>query len=146
VPLTYGGNVHYKDKIVRKLNSMDYQFTVLTSFLNDRQVAMLRKASDYFINLQITDQLSGSMLEHLYAGSTVLTGSWLPYNILDGLGIRLLKVNDVPQAAKVIKDHLLNGKTDDSEMNGKLIYDFSYWGNCIKSWNDLYKDKIINPQ
>ncbi len=139
VPMTYGGDDRYKAKVSRMLHSTRYRFSVLSNFMNDREIAMLRKASDYFINLQITDQLSGSMLEHLYAGSNVLTGSWLPYGVLDELGVTLLKVDDVSGAAEKIAKHLMNGSGSKKSMNSEIIYEFSYWGNCIRSWNELYK-------
>jgi hypothetical protein len=136
-PLTYGDQV-YGDHLNSKLQGLGLPYKVFSSFMTNREVALLRKASDYFINLQITDALSGSMLEHLYANSIVVTGSWLPYGVLDKLGIKIHKINDVSQVGEIMIK-LIEDKTHNFDnTNGDKIFEFSYWGNCIKSWNELY--------
>lgn len=140
LPLTYGGNAEYIEKIIEKANNLKFKFRIFTEFLSNYDIAVLRMASDYFLNLQITDALSGSMLEHLYANNIVITGSWLPYNILSELGIDIVKINHVNQIGKVISELILSGAHyNNKSENRKILYDFSYWGNCIKEWNKLYE-------
>lgn len=140
LPLTYGGNAAYIDQIIEKVNSLQFKFKIYTGFLSNKDVAILRKASDYFINLQITDQLSGSMLEHIFANNVVITGSWLPYDVLSELGIELVKIDQVNQIGKVLEKLIQSGAHLKNESgNSKIIYNNSYWGNCISAWNKLYE-------
>lgn len=139
LPLTYGGNKDYFGQITDKLNSLSYNVKVFTGFLSNYDVAVIRKATDYFINLQITDQLSGSMLEHIYAGNVIITGSWLPYNILNELGVEIVKIDEVGQIGEKVYELIQSEEHFKNEpKNSKKIYQFSYWGNCIKEWNNLY--------
>lgn len=141
LPITYGGNTEYIEKIIEKLYSLNFKYRVFTDFLSNYQVAVLRMASDYFINLQITDQLSGSMLEHLYAGNIIITGSWLPYDILTVMGIDLVRIDKVNEVGPAI-EKLISEKYHQKEQtdNKNIIYNFSSWGNRIKDWNKLYED------
>jgi hypothetical protein len=93
VPMTYAAKEEYIDNIITILRTLDVSYKIITDILSDENISRLRIISDLFINIRTTDQLSGSMLEHLFSGSVVLTGDWLPYKKLDDLFVYYYKVN-----------------------------------------------------
>ena len=65
------------------LRDSGFEYVIFRDFMMEIKVSLLRAATDIFIHSQTTDALSCAMLEHLYAGSVVLNGSWLKYSSLD---------------------------------------------------------------
>ncbi len=93
-PLGYG-NPQAKTAIADALSAQPQLHAVLLEqFLSFENAAKLRLLTDVLINIQPTDQFSGSMQESLYAGAQVLTGTWLPYQMLYGLSQQLLLIQD----------------------------------------------------
>ena len=99
--------------------------------------------SDYFIQLQPTDVLSGSMLEYLCAGNIVITGAWLPYDILKADNVRFYEVNAISDISMKLLELLRNHETikHDVEGNYFLIKDKYQWSNMIKDWIKAYKNE-----
>jgi glycosyltransferase involved in cell wall biosynthesis len=93
-PMTYGDN-KYKEKIKNILKDTDLDYIVHEDFLYADENAYIKLASDIMINVLETDSFSGSMQEFLYAGNIVITGNWLPYDVLDGEGIVYFKIDAV---------------------------------------------------
>ena len=139
LPMTYGGHSKYIREVERELFGM--KNVVITRFLSPSESAMLRKATDIFINVQTTDVLSGSMLEHIYAGSVVITGDWLPYKALEDMGIDVYKVSKPDDVGGALWYMLSNfeswrGRNHASKEN---VYEFASWENNIKSWVRLWR-------
>jgi glycosyltransferase involved in cell wall biosynthesis len=140
LPLTYGGTPEYKNKIIEKLKKLPFEYVCFEEFLTDAKVAEVRKASDIMIQLQETDQFSGSMQEHLFAENVVITGSWLPYQTLKDQGVWFCEISDFSELpillSQIIEDFpRYKAKTvTNQESIGKL----SLWENSIRDWVDLY--------
>ncbi|HZL12381.1 MAG TPA: glycosyltransferase [Prolixibacteraceae bacterium] len=140
-PITYGGNEKYKNQILEKLNHLPYECKVYDTFLEDKTITYIRKASDIMIQLQETDQFSGSMQEHLFARNIVITGSWLPYETMKEKGVWFIEINKIAELVEVLPK-IINHyteyelKTVDSP---NAITKLSSWEKNIKSWIDLYK-------
>ena len=95
VPLTYPTDDEpYRNSIKTVLSNQPLNSMVYENFLTDKDIAKLRVNTDILIQLQKTDVLSGAMLEHIAAGSIVITGDWLPYDDLDQTGVKLIKLTD----------------------------------------------------
>lgn len=141
-PITYGGTIQYKEELLNKINELSFEYYVFDSFLSDEQIALLRKASDIMIQLQETDQFSGSMQEHLYTRNVVVTGSWLPYDTMKEQGVWFIEIDTLNELSKVILDVLENFEDykDLTVENPKFIEKLSSWGDNIQFWFDLYKN------
>lgn len=84
LPLTcQNDDAQYLDEIRSALKDSEIEGKLLTRFMDDEQIADLCLASDIFLNAQITDAISGSMLEHIYAETIVINGNWLEYAFLE---------------------------------------------------------------
>jgi len=112
----------------------------------DREIALIRKASDVFINVQVTDQFSGSMQEHLFAENVVITGDWLPYKTLDERGVFMRKVSSVDDVGRELLHvaHNLDSLRKNCLINPDIIWELSSWEKNIQSWVGLYEGFFDN--
>ena len=139
-PFTYGCVRKYFLKVKGLLDKSNLNYRILTDYLGDYKIAQLRKASDIFIYLPISDQLSGSMQECLYAGNIVLTGDWLPYRILEKQGIFMLKISSVDEVGEkliYLLNHLKKLKKS-CKGNSQIIWNLSSWDKNIDGWIQMY--------
>jgi glycosyltransferase involved in cell wall biosynthesis len=139
-PFTYGCVRKYLLKVKDVLEKSNLNYRILTDYLGDYKIAQLRKASDIFIYLPISDQLSGSMQECLYAGNIVLTGDWLPYRILEEQGIFMLKISSVDEVGEkliYLLNHLKKLKKS-CKGNSQIIWNLSSWDKNIDNWIQMY--------
>ncbi|MBN2729959.1 MAG: hypothetical protein JXR53_12110 [Bacteroidales bacterium] len=138
-PLTYD-DANYRKEVIVKLNQLAKSTVFFTSTLSNENVSALRCATDIFIHLRKTDQFSGSFQEHLYAGSVVITGSWLPYNSLlkDGAFFNVLKdMDELPDVLKMCLENMQEEKNR-AKSNRKILHDISAWPKVINSHLSLY--------
>lgn len=148
-PMTYG-DLSYRDKIEKKLRGSEFDYILLKDFMPYEDVAKLRLASDIMINVQISDQFSGSMQECLFAGSVVITGSWLPYDTFWENGIFALQIQKISELNGMLKYALnnLDNLKEKSKKNKDIIWELSSWKKNAPKWLDMYKDlmkKSKNP-
>lgn len=138
-PWTYGTiDEKYQDAIKNTIGNR-YDYVFLDAKLTDDEIACLRKISDMLIQVQTTDSFSSTMLETLYAGNEVITGSWLPYNEIYDRGIIMRSVRSVEEVGNEIKNFLEKPLEESvKNQNKKLIYQMSSWENNIMSWVNLY--------
>lgn len=141
VPMTYRGEkADYAIRVEGLLKLKELDHIVYLKELSDQNIARLRLISDITINMQITDDLSASIQEHLFSGNIVICGEWLPYGVFLDQGIRidLIKIEDLESRLIYILQNL-NKYQEDFNGNRDLVYQFSSWSNNIFSWVNLYK-------
>jgi hypothetical protein len=138
VPLTYG-DMLYKERVKTFLAQSDLDHIVLEEYLYDDDNAYVKLASDIMINLLTTDSFSGSMQEFLYAGNEVITGSWLPYDVLDEQGVCYTKIDDFSQLNDAIASCMMNKRQDHLVKNIFIISHLSHWDNVIDTWEEMYE-------
>lgn len=138
-PLAYGGNSKELIKVALDQNK-NIKYTILDQFYDFHEIAKLRSVIDILINIQPTDQFSGSMQETLYAGGWVLAGSWLPYQQLTELTSKLILIDSVDDVAEKLNAMVVNG-CKKSEDNNELVRNFikksSSWEENIPIWDDI---------
>jgi len=143
-PMTYGWNAKNTRVMVReKLHSSQFDSQILEDFLPVNLLHALRLAADIFIVIPSTDQLAASLLEHLAAGSVVITGSWLPYRSLMELGVYCIMLDSANSLATVLAevlDHLDEHKRR-SAINKEIILKMMQWESIRKNW---YKNYELN--
>lgn len=126
----------YCQAIIRRLKQTGFPYRVFSKYFTDHELAVYRKSADIMIQVQNHDQFSGAMTEHIYAGNKVITGSWLPYEVMDKAGIEYYKVDEIAGIA----DKLLGVFTSsvDKEHNKKIIRSLCGWDENIEGWKSLY--------
>lgn len=141
LPLTYGGNV--SNELNKKINdiSCDFKITKLEYFLSYETLAALRLSTDIYINNRNNDQFAAAMIEHFYAGSVVMHGSWLDYP-LNEMGVHYYKYSNENEFIEKLS-YILKNIEQEKKLNiaNKNIFNNLYkWDNIIHKWIELYKD------
>lgn len=141
VPLTYGSPVAYKQELVRLYEQLPFSKTLFTNYLPDETITQLRIVSDIMIQLQKTDQFSGSMQEYFYTENVVITGNWLPYETFKSAGVYFEEISAVNElSSKLIE--VINGYSGlkpQTASNPKIIHNLSSWNSTIHKWDELYE-------
>jgi glycosyltransferase involved in cell wall biosynthesis len=140
-PMGYGGDKNYIRTVRTRLNDSRLDGVVLERFAQGKQLAALRLLPDMMINMLITDQLSGSMQEYLYAGKCVLAGSWLPYKTLERKGVTFIKVSSFEQLPDKVAETLAHMKRCQyvAQANKQAIGKLSSWEEVLPMWLDVYR-------
>lgn len=140
-PMTYpNGQEKYIGEVRRALEQTKLDYLILTKYMDLREMAMYALVSDIMIHVQVTDQLSSTMLEEMYAGSLVIAGSWLPYSGLHEEGIYFLDVDavsDITFLLEEISAHMEEYKKK-CVPNRLLVYAHSSWEVLSKRWYKLW--------
>lgn len=140
LPWNYGEEDGFYEQEIRELLDGKCDYLFIKERLEDIEVAALRKTTDVLIQVQTTDSLSASMLETLYAGNQVITGSWLPYANIQSMGITMTLIDNVNQC-----DFALEGcikqplSVQEVNVNRQCIYKLSSWSVNLKFWLDIYR-------
>jgi hypothetical protein len=143
VPATYGGSEKYVAQIKELLGRSGLRYKLLEHFLTDDEVASIRKASDIFIQVQITDAYSASMQEHLFSKNIVITGDWLPYDSLIRKGIYFETVDHIGELSDKIKyviENLDDLKNKASQINTPEKFRSSLWSVSIEDWYNMLNE------
>lgn len=138
----YGYEIEeYTDSIVKELEKHNFRYVISRKFMGVSEIAKLRCAVDIFINAQVTDALSASMLEYIYAGKIVINPVWLKYKFLEENNIKTCIYNNFSELPFVLKEVIEkeNLKSDVIEHNRKVIYEIYSWHKAIRNWMELYK-------
>lgn len=133
IPMTYGGDPQYRAQVISLLASSNVNYRLIENSMSNKKLAQLRLSTDVLIQVQETDQLSGAMLESIYAGAHVITGNWLYYQELDSLNITWSKVEKVDEVGKVLSG--LNKLTAAQKNINKIKIAEKYsWNARIDNW------------
>ena len=134
-PLNYGDKEN-KGAIIKRLRNSSINYSILEDYILGDDLAQFRICTDILIQVQKTDAMSGAMLESIYAGAKVITGAWLPYGDLRGLGIDWIEVNDVDEiSSQLLK---LIDKKIDQKKNKEIVAKIARWSDLTPSWLNCY--------
>lgn len=148
-PMTYGSK-EWLELIRKKIfnHKLRHKITLLDQYLSEKDIAILRKITDVFINLPTQDSFSATMMEHLYAGSVVITGSWLPYDELFNSGAKILKITDsnLKGLNEILLDVINNLSIYKKEYikNKEIIKEVvfsSNWANIFEEGLEIWKKR-----
>lgn len=141
VPMTYGAEKKYLNEVKTCLVSTGIPYTLLTSSLNNTEIAKSRVITDIAVNIQITDARSASIQEHIFAGNVLIAGEWLPYEYMKESGIYFIETSKDDLLVKI--EHCLESfdvYKQRTANNQKIIDGIASWENSIKKWVEIYND------
>ncbi len=142
VPMTYGvESSKYKEDVKSVLEQVGVEYQILDSFLSCEEIAQLRFDVDILIQLQISDQFSGSMQEHLYLGAVVITGSWLPYQTFKSENIFFKEIDSVSEVSVELAYVVKHFKelSQNLDQNSDTIFKLSSWQYNRNSWKEIFE-------
>lgn len=139
LPMHYASQILFEE-ITSVLNSAQINAYITRDFLDEDRIVKLRTSSEIFINMQMTDALSSSMLEHLYSGSIVINASWLNYSILKESDIFYIEVDSFDKLPMVIDEVISNFQyyREKSECNREKVESICSWSVLKNKWLELY--------
>ena len=145
VPMTYGvSELSYIDEIKEYLNSMKIMgYKILIDYMNDYESAILKCVTDIFIHAQLSDALSASIQEFLYAEKIVLNPKWIKYKELEDNGIYFMKYESFETLDSCICEsikYLFNGELKGKLQKNREILNMSTsWEAVAPGWRKLYQ-------
>ena len=101
------GNSDYVASILQAAKNANIEYVIIDRYLDDEELAEIRKAMDIFIHLPVTDAMSATLLEHLYAGNFVVTSSVLPYGLFRKHALEYKEVDELEELKDIIESALL---------------------------------------
>lgn len=140
-PMTYpSGQEEYIASIQSRLNESSLTYVILTRFMNFEEMGHYALGSDIMIHVQTTDELSGTMLEELYAGSIVIAGGWLPYQCLHDLGVFFEEVDEVPGLTEKLTEIVpaLDRYREKCVLNRAVIWNRWSWDAAAPRWYEMW--------
>lgn len=139
-PMTYGGTDEYIEQVEEEVKKVTLDYRILRKFMTTEEMAKVILISDIMIHVQQTDQLSSTMMAHMYCGNIVIAGSWLPYQSLREAGIKFESINEISELAESVKRILENYENYRNEYqgNGEVAYKLSSWEFAVKEWYKAY--------
>lgn len=139
-PLASGGDVARREQIRSQLTTLGLKYQFITEYLSDENLAHLRAATDIMIQVQTSDQLSGAMQEHMYAGNVVITGAWLPYEVLRESGVVYWTVRNADEVGAKVCELVQHFKSHAvaTSVNAQAIWQLSSWELNAQTWMELY--------
>lgn len=138
LPMTYGGNSRYISSVQKTVSQVGCEFLIFRNFMDGDQIARLRLATDIFINAQMSDGLSASVLEALYAGAILLNASWLSYREYLEWGLSLLSFSRFEDIPKLVTSVFSKAGKEESPSRAVLREKVS-WNQCQEAWGRLLR-------
>ena len=119
------------------LNKSGCSYVILEKFFVDEELSISRLASDVFIHAPISDALSGTMLELLYASNIVITGSWLPYKTFKAAHLSYFEITDFIELSEKLDSVIENFETEKelTLKNKSLVRDTFISEKLVQKWD-----------
>lgn len=141
-PMTYGERQDgYIERVESELKRIGVAYDMLCDYMNNEQMAAYIMDCDIMIHVQTTDQLSSTMLAHMYCGNVVIAGSWLPYASLKDAGIYFLTIDHTEQLSDLLTNVVgeLKSYKHRCKENPKIVYELASWDSAAGRWYHSYQ-------
>ncbi len=124
------------ENLKERCKQYDLQVIISDEFFTGKKLMLLRYAVDMFINAEPRDALSGTMLEYLSTGTSVLNAGWLNYPELDKYHIEYEQFKQFDDLSQVLIDTIEKKR---NYTNIEKMKEHWSWENRAPIWNKLYK-------
>ncbi|WP_310379993.1 hypothetical protein [Flavobacterium sp.] len=129
----------YKHELNEILIPLECSYVILEKFFVKEELAVSRLASDIFIHTPVSDALSSTMLELLYASNVVITGSWLPYKTFKKANLNYHEIDNFTELSIKIDLIIENFKSEkERAIRNKLaVQEYFFNDITIKKWSQI---------
>ncbi|MBD5136086.1 MAG: hypothetical protein HDT39_09035 [Lachnospiraceae bacterium] len=140
--MTYGLTSEYEECIKEKLENAKFRYVIIKEFLNDEQMALLRRKIDIFVNMVETDAFNAAIQESLYCQSVVLCGSWLNYPVLNEEDAYIIAFDNEKELSFKLEDAItrLDYHRSRSMSNKAVISRIDDRRGHVEDWSSFYAD------
>lgn len=146
VPMQYGklDDKEYFDKVEAAKNAGKFECTVLKEFVPFEMSAKLAIATDIYMHLRDTDAFSNALKEHVYSGSTVITGTWLKYIELEEMNAPVISISSIDELSSCLLKLIPETKIEKEFNLFDPIYDLYSTENINLQWKNVVDTALKN--
>lgn len=145
LPLTYQRNDVYLNSLkITIAKSKDLEILTLENYLSNFDIAKLRLSTDIQIQMPVSDALSGSVTEVLYAGNSLIAGDWLPYTYFKEVGLHFDTVSNYKELL-VLLENMVNNMSTQKLKNAKnptIVRNNFFPEQTVTAWLELYQNLL----
>jgi hypothetical protein len=140
VPLSYNAEGDYIANLLNEIKKMDFQILPILEYISDEEMLAIVSACEVFIAMRENDALNAAMIESLYAGNLVVTGSWLPYGVYDRKKLEFVSLDSIEELSSELNNILTNysefkKRLVDNAVKLERLYSPS---DVAKNWSKIY--------
>jgi hypothetical protein len=142
LPLSYRPHPGYVAELRATAEEVGLRPVFLDRKLSNREIALLRRGTDVFIHVPISDAFSAAMLESVYAGSVLITGAWLPYSRLRAARIHfheLYQLDELPALLARVVDGI-DVERQKAVSNAARIREVVHPTRTVGAWTSIYAE------
>lgn len=143
LPFTYGcEDFNYINQVKEYCENEQIEYRIFQKFLSINDLALLRIVTDVMIHMPESDAQSAAMIETLYAGNIVITGSWLPYGNLRRREITYYEIEEFSYLARML-DNVLENIEDyipNKEHQKKQILNHYHIDKTTNKWLKIFNE------
>lgn len=140
-PMTYGGDPENIKLVEEAVQGLPCKVSIKTEYLAQADMAQLYQEADVLIHVPISDALSATAVEAMYAGTHLITGTWLPYSPFRTAGLTYTEVEKVEDLEVILPKVLADFSKlfqQDLENRDKIKTHFST-EHIIQAWEEAYR-------
>ncbi|MDI1256579.1 MAG: hypothetical protein PSV16_10800 [Flavobacterium sp.] len=127
--ITENQTIAYKNELNAALTKTNCSYTILENFFSGETLALSRLATDVFVHAPVSDAISSTMLEMLYAGSVVIAGSWLPYKTFKNAQLKYHEIVEFEDISKIFNAIALHFNEEKQKMQTNTLAVENYFLN-----------------
>lgn len=125
----------YLEEIKQQLSQTNIENIIICKAFTIEEIGVLRMATDVFVHAQVSDALSSTVRECIYAGAILVNPKWINYREYDELGVRYLRYSDFSEIKNIITRIVQGEYNINLESNSKIVYDKYSWNAVKEDWN-----------
>lgn len=133
LPMTYMRENAYCQRVKEAVEQSGLCYVMFENFMDQEEMAQLWLCCDIFINAQLSDAMSASIIECLHAGVKIINASWLKYSELERINVNLESFSSLEEIPNIVKRYS-NYKPDKCSIVQQNGYDTTL-SNYKNSWN-----------
>lgn len=143
-PMTYGGDPENIIRVEEAVKALPCEAEIRTEYLAQAEMAQLYQEADVLIHVPISDALSATAVEAMYAGAHLITGTWLPYSPFRTSGLTYSEVEKVEDLEVVLPKLLADFAhlADVDRANQEKIKTHFSTEHIIKAWKEAYSQVL----
>ena len=140
LPMTYlrEGNEEYIEKVKKTCERADLKYKSFDRFMHEPENSYLHLSGDVYINAQESDALSGSVLEFLFGGATLLNAKWIEYPEYKDWGIHYYSFQAFSEISTVLNSIVSEKKYIKQGESLTEMYTDLTWKHLIKKYDKIY--------
>ena len=139
VPMQYGrlDDKEYFDRVEAAKAKADFECVILREFVPFEMSVKLALATDIYLHLRDTDAFSNALKEHVYAGSDVVSGTWLKYIELDEMRAPVRYISDFDQLTDTLESMIKDHTPKDNVVLFDPIYELYSTESIVSAWQEV---------